>query len=59
MQTDPSYTDVRTELSAHFAGSVGWGVTWAEPLDLDKDLDLFVADAFRSPTWPRTPSRRG
>ena len=40
-ENDPSYTDVRTELGPDFAGSVGWGVTWAD-LDLDTDLDLFV-----------------
>ena len=38
-ENDPSYTDVRTELGPDFAGSVGWGVTWAD-LDLDTDLDL-------------------
>ena len=42
-ENDPSYTDVRTELGPDFAGSVGWGVTWAD-LDLDTDLDLFVAN---------------
>jgi hypothetical protein len=42
-ENDPSYTDVRTELGTDFAGSVGWGVTWAD-LDLDTDLDLFVAN---------------
>jgi hypothetical protein len=42
-ENDPSYTDVRAELGPDFAGSVGWGVTWAD-LDLDTDLDLFVAN---------------
>jgi hypothetical protein len=42
-ENDPSYTDVRTELGPDFAGSVGWGVAWAD-LDLDTDLDLFVAN---------------
>jgi hypothetical protein len=42
-ENDPSYTDVRSELGPDFAGSVGWGVTWAD-LDLDTDLDLFVAN---------------
>ena len=42
-ENDPSFTDVRTELGPDFAGSVGWGVTWAD-LDLDTDLDLFVAN---------------
>jgi hypothetical protein len=42
-ENDPSYTDVRADLGPDFAGSVGWGVTWAD-LDLDSDLDLFVAN---------------
>jgi ASPIC and UnbV/FG-GAP-like repeat len=42
-ENDPSYSDVRTTLGPDFAGSVGWGVTWAD-LDLDTDLDLLVAN---------------
>jgi hypothetical protein len=42
-ENDPSYTDVRTTLGPDFAGSVGWGVTWAD-LDLDTDLDLLVVN---------------
>jgi hypothetical protein len=44
-ENDPSYTDVRTELGPDFAGSVGWGVDWAD-LDLDTDLDLFIANGY-------------
>jgi hypothetical protein len=39
----PSFADVRTELGAVLDGSTGWGVSWAD-LDLDTDLDLFVAN---------------
>jgi hypothetical protein len=42
-ENDPSYTDVRTEIGVPLTGSVGWGVSWAD-LDLDTDLDLFVAN---------------
>jgi hypothetical protein len=44
-ENDPSYTDVRTELGPDFAGSVGWGVDWTD-LDLDGDLDLFIANGY-------------
>jgi hypothetical protein len=44
-ENDPSYTDVRTELGPDFAGSVGWGVDWTD-IDLDGDLDLFVANGY-------------
>ena len=44
-ENDPSYTDVRADLGPDFAGSVGWGVDWAD-VDLDTDLDLFIANGY-------------
>jgi ASPIC and UnbV/FG-GAP-like repeat len=42
-ENDPSFTDVRAELGHDFAGSVGWGLSWAD-LDLDTDIDLLLAN---------------
>jgi hypothetical protein len=40
---DPSFVDVRGDLGIDLGAATGWGVTWAD-LDLDTDLDLFVAN---------------
>jgi hypothetical protein len=40
---DRTFADVRGDLGPSFAGSTGWGVSWAD-LDLDGTLDLVVAN---------------
>jgi ASPIC and UnbV/FG-GAP-like repeat len=42
-ENDPSLADVRETLGPDLSRSTGWGVTWLD-LDLDRDLDLFLAN---------------
>jgi hypothetical protein len=42
-ESDPSFTDVRSDLGVDLSRSTGWGVSWAD-LDLDTDLDLVLVN---------------